>query len=322
MSRIEWTEQTWNPVVGCTKVSPGCKYCYAEIMARRLQGMNSPGYENGFALSLMPERLQQPLLRKKPTLWFVNSMSDLFHSDVPGDFIDQIIDVMWQTPHHTYQVLTKRAERLPAYFADHLCPPNLWLGVSVEDQRYGLPRIDLLRTVPAPIRFISAEPLLEDLGQIDLTGIHWVIVGGETGPKARPTRKAWVENIQQQTAEAKAAFFFKQWGRWGDDGQQPPEWLHLPRVPNTRRTIMSEEKTEIGGIAAEALRQFIDRIERLEEEKRGLSEDIKEVYGQAKSQGFDTKAIRKIVALRRLDRQEREEQEELIELYLVAIGEK
>ncbi len=221
MTRIEWTEQTWNPIVGCTKVSPGCKNCYAEIMARRLQGMGTPGYENGFNLSLLPERLKQPLLRKKPTLWFVNSMSDLFHSDVPEGFIERVLEVIRQTPQHTYQVLTKRAERLPVYFARRECPDNLWLGVSVEDQKYGLPRIDQLRTVPARIRFISAEPLLEDLGQIDLAGIHWVIVGGETGPKARPMRKAWVQNLQRQAAASGTAFFFKQWGRWGEDGQQP-----------------------------------------------------------------------------------------------------
>lgn len=217
-SSIEWTEQTWNPTTGCTKISPGCKHCYAETMAHRLHAMGASGYEQCFALSLHPERLSQPLKRKKPTTYFVNSMSDLFHEDIPDNFLDQVMDVIRQTPQHTYQILTKRADRLPLYFNKRACPRNIWLGVSVEDQHYGLPRIDYLRQVDAHIRFLSIEPLLEDLGSIDLEGIHWVIVGGESGHKARPMRSEWVENIQHQAEDADVAFFFKQWGTWGADG--------------------------------------------------------------------------------------------------------
>ena len=217
-SIIEWTEQTWNPTTGCTKVSPGCKHCYAEVMARRLKAMGAPGYENEFRLTLHENRLEQPLLRKKPTTYFVNSMSDLFHEDIPDAFLDRVFTVITNTPQHTYQILTKRAERLPQYFGWRTCPQNVWLGVSVEDRKYGVPRIDYLRRVDARIRFLSIEPLLEDLGEIDLRGIHWVIVGGESGPKARPMREDWVANIQERAEEAGAAFFFKQWGGWGADG--------------------------------------------------------------------------------------------------------
>lgn len=219
-SSIEWTEHTWNPMTGCTKVSPGCKNCYAEEMANRLKAMGTPGYENGFELSLMRERLEQPLRRKKPTKYFVNSMSDLFHEAVPDEFLDQVFDVIEQTPHHTYQILTKRAERLSNYFMGVAAPQNAWLGVSVEDRQYGVPRIDLIRQVSASVRFLSVEPLLEDIGQIDLTDIHWVIVGGESGRKARPLKEEWVNKIQRQCEEQGAAFFFKQWGTWGADGKK------------------------------------------------------------------------------------------------------
>lgn len=219
-SRIEWTEQTWNPTTGCTKISPGCKHCYAEVMARRLQAMGAGGYDAGFELTLHPGRLGQPLARKKPTVYFVNSMSDLFHEDIPDKFLNEVFCVIRATPQHTYQILTKRAERLPHYFARRKCPDNVWLGVSVEDRAYGLPRIDQLRQVNARIRFLSVEPLLEDLGDIDLGSIHWVIVGGESGPKARPMRPEWVENIRHQCDDAGVAFFFKQWGGWGADGKK------------------------------------------------------------------------------------------------------
>lgn len=219
-SRIEWTEQTWNPTTGCAKISPGCKHCYAETMAHRLHAMGAPGYEDGFRLTLHPERLSQPMDRKKSTVYFVNSMSDLFHEDIPDSFLDSVMDVIRRTPQHTYQILTKRAERLPDYFSNRDCPPNVWLGVSVENRRYGLPRIDYLRRIKAPIRFLSVEPLLEDLGAMDLSGIHWVIVGGESGPKARPMQSEWVENIQRQAGAADTAFFFKQWGTWGADGKK------------------------------------------------------------------------------------------------------
>lgn len=217
-SSIEWTEHTWNPVTGCTKVSPGCKHCYAETMARRLQAMGAAGYEQGFKLALHPQRLQQPLLRKAPTTYFVNSMSDLFHEDVPDAYIEQVLDVCDRTPRHTYQVLTKRAERLPAFFSTRRVPTNVWLGVSVEDRRYGVPRIDQLRQVKAAVRFLSVEPLLEDLGALDLTGMHWVIVGGESGHGARPMWPEWAEGVRRQAKAQGVAFFFKQWGAWGADG--------------------------------------------------------------------------------------------------------
>ena len=217
-SEIEWTEQTWNPTTGCTKVSPGCKHCYAEVMARRLKAMGAPGYSKGFRLALHPGRLQQPLERKKSTVYFVNSMSDLFHEDIPDAFLDRVFSVIELTPQHTYQILTKRAERLPKYFASRNCPPNVWLGVSVENRKYGVPRIALLREVDAHIRFLSVEPLLEDLGALDLRDIHWVIVGGESGHKARPMREEWALNVKHQAEAAGAAFFFKQWGMWGADG--------------------------------------------------------------------------------------------------------
>lgn len=217
-SKIEWTEQTWNPTTGCVKISPGCKHCYAEVMARRLKAMGAPGYETGFKLSLHPERLEQPIGRKKPTIYFVNSMSDLFLEGIPDSFLDRVFSVIKQTPQHTYQILTKRAERLPRYFAKRECPGNAWLGVTVEDKAYGLPRIDLLRQVDARVRFLSIEPLLEDLGAINLKGIQWVIVGGESGPKARPMQEAWVENVKRYADKAGTAFFFKQWGAWGVDG--------------------------------------------------------------------------------------------------------
>lgn len=219
-SRIEWTEQTWNPTVGCTKISPGCKNCYAETMAKRLQAMGMRGYENGFRLTLMPERLSEPLERRKPTVYFVNSMSDLFHEKVPFGYIRQVFDVMAQAPQHTFQVLTKRAERMAEFCQGTNVPPNVWLGVSVENSKHGVPRISVLREIETSVRFLSIEPLLEHLGEIDLTGIHWVIVGGESGPKARPMKREWVDSIKQQCDAADVAFFFKQWGTWGADGQK------------------------------------------------------------------------------------------------------
>lgn len=220
ISRIEWTEQTWNPTVGCTKISPGCKNCYAEAMSRRLQAMGTPGYENGFALTMLPERLEDPIKRKKPTVYFVNSMSDLFHEKVPDEYIERVFEVIRKTPQHTYQILTKRAARMARFFRTRQVPRNAWMGVSVEDRKYGVPRIDHLRKVRASIRFLSVEPLLEDVGQLDLTDIHWVIVGGESGPKARPMQKAWALSVQHQCEAQGVAFFFKQWGGWGADGKK------------------------------------------------------------------------------------------------------
>lgn len=220
MSRIEWTEATWNPTVGCTKLSPGCKHCYAETMSKRLKAMGTPGYERGFKLTLLPERLSEPLKRKRPTVYFVNSMSDLFHQGIPDEYIDRVFSVIADCPQHTFQILTKRADRLASYAANKVLPRNAWLGVSVEDRKYGLPRIDHLRRVNAAVRFLSVEPLLQELGSIDLSGIHWVIVGGESGPKARPMKLEWVLGIKRQCQEQGAQFFFKQWGGWGADGKR------------------------------------------------------------------------------------------------------
>lgn len=220
VSRIEWTEATWNPTVGCTKISPGCKHCYAEVMARRLQLMSTPGYENGFKLTVLPERLLEPKKRKKPTVYFVNSMSDLFHRNVPDSYIEDVFGVIEECARHTFQVLTKRSDRLANFFRDRPVPQNAWIGVSVEDRKYGVPRIEHLRQVNARIRFLSVEPLLEDIGELDLTNIHWVIVGGESGPKARPMKRVWVDNILRQCEVQKAQFFFKQWGGWGVDGKR------------------------------------------------------------------------------------------------------
>lgn len=187
-------------------------------MARRLKAMSAPGYERGFKLAVQPQRLAQPIARKKPTVWFVNSMSDLFHEAVSDDYLDQVFDTIRRTPQHTYQILTKRAERLPSYFESHSVPENVWLGVSVENRKHGKPRIDLLRQVDARIRFLSVEPLLEDLGSLDLSGIHWVIVGGESGARARPMNPEWADGVRTQAIAQGAAFFFKQWGAWGGDG--------------------------------------------------------------------------------------------------------
>jgi len=220
VSKIEWTEQTWNPTVGCTKISPGCKHCYAETMAVRLHAMGAPGYENGFQLTLLPERLRSPILRKKPTTYFVNSMSDLFHDSVPFHYLDAVFETIAQTPQHTYQILTKRAARMVKYFSSREVPSNAWLGVSVENRKHGLPRIDHLRSIGAGIRFLSVEPLLESLGKLDLSDIHWVIVGGESGRNARPMKPEWAEEVRVQCDDQGVAFFFKQWGGWGADGKK------------------------------------------------------------------------------------------------------
>lgn len=215
--KIEWTEQTWNPSAGCTKISAGCQNCYAETMAIRLQAMGVKGYENGFKFNIVPNRLNDPLKKKKPTVFFVNSMSDIFHKDMPLDYLDKIFNVIEQTPQHTYQILTKRADRMLEYFSHRKVSENIWLGVTVENKKEGLPRIDFLRNIKASVLFLSIEPLLEDLGEINLSNIDWVIVGGESGNKARPMAKEWVINIKQQCEKNDVAFFFKQWGTWGAD---------------------------------------------------------------------------------------------------------
>lgn len=211
-SKIEWTDATWNPVRGCTKISPGCKHCYAETFAERFRGVKGHPYEQGFDLRLVPEKLEEPLEWKKPKKIFVNSMSDLFHENIPLDYIKRVFDVMNQAHWHTFQILTKRAERLAEVAHELHWTPNIWQGVSVEDRKFGLIRIDLLRIVPAHVRMLSCEPLLEDLGEVDLTGIHWVIVGGESGSGARPMQADWVCSIRDQCKAANVPIFIKQMG--------------------------------------------------------------------------------------------------------------
>jgi protein gp37 len=210
-SSIEWTESTWNPLTGCTKISPGCKHCYAERMAKRLHAMGQPNYANGFKLTLHPQALEIPLGWKKPQMIFVNSMSDLFHKDVPVDFIQQVFDVMRRADWHRFQVLTKRAERLLEIDPQIDWPANVWMGVSVENQDY-THRIDLLRQTHAQIKFLSLEPLLGPLPRLNLKDINWVIVGGESGPGARPVLEEWVIDIRDQCKARRVPFFFKQWG--------------------------------------------------------------------------------------------------------------
>ena len=229
-SRIEWTELTWNPVTGCTKISPGCKFCYAEKLAKRLHAMGAPGYENGFAVTLQPQRLNYPRRRKRATTWFVNSMSDLFQEKVPFTFVDRVMEVISETPQHRYQILTKRAERMAEYCRTRTVPQNAWLGVSVEDKEYGAPRIDILRKIDVAVRFLSVEPLLEDIGRINLKGISWVIVGGESGSKARPMRPEWARSVKLQCERAGVAFFFKQWGAHGSDGVKRSKKLNGRRL--------------------------------------------------------------------------------------------
>ena len=210
-STIEWTEMTWNPVTGCTKVSAGCKHCYAERMAKRLRAMGSPRYRDGFALTLQPDLLDLPLRWRTPRLVFVNSMSDLFHSGVPDDFIADVFDTMRRASRHTFQVLTKRADRLADLAGRLPWPPNVWMGVTVEDAG-ATGRAVALAGVPAAVRFLSVEPLLGPIPRLPLDGIDWVIVGGESGPGARPMARSWVEDVRRQCEARGVAFFFKQWG--------------------------------------------------------------------------------------------------------------
>lgn len=216
-TKIEWTDKTWNPITGCTKKSSGCAHCYAEVMARRLQAMHLDKYRNGFELTLHEEALMEPLQWKKPHNIFVCSMSDIFHEKVPFEFVDRIMKTISQTPQHRYQILTKRSERMVEYFTTKPIPKNVWLGVTVECQS-SKSRIDDLRRLDATVKFLSCEPLIEDLGVLNLDGIDWIIVGGESGPFARPMMLEWVVNIKQQVEHQGAAFFFKQWGTWGSDG--------------------------------------------------------------------------------------------------------
>ncbi len=236
-STIEWTEMTWNPVTGCTKVSEGCRFCYAERMAKRLLAMDNPRYLNGFNLTLHPDLVDVPRRWRSPRVIFVNSMSDLFHESVPLEFIGRVFDTMAACPQHTFQILTKRSKRLAEVADDLPWPPNVWMGVSIEDERV-IDRIDDLRRVPAKVRFLSCEPLIGPLNDLPLEGISWVIVGGESGPGARLMKRAWVESIRRQCHKASVPFFFKQWGgvrksktgralngRTYDEMPQTAEWI-------------------------------------------------------------------------------------------------
>jgi len=225
-SKIEWTDATWNPVRGCSKISPGCTNCYAETFAERFRGVPGHPYENGFDLRLIPEKLGEPLGWGSPRMIFVNSMSDLFHPDVPDDYIAAVAKVMTVANWHTYQVLTKRPGRMAALLKTSLREtarhPHIWWGVSVENRKHGLPRIDVLRSAPVRVRFLSIEPLLEDLGKIDFGQIQWAIIGGESGPGARPMKEEWVRSLRDQCQHAGVAFFFKQRGgvRKSETGRQ------------------------------------------------------------------------------------------------------
>lgn len=217
-SSIEWTDATWNPVTGCTKVSPGCAHCYAETFAERFRGVRGHPYEQGFDLKLWPERLELPLTWKRPRMIFVNSMSDLFHADVPDEFVQQVFDVMARADWHTFQVLTKRPERTAAMSAGLPWPDNVWMGTSVENQRF-TSRISSLRRTGASVKFLSCEPLLGPL-KLDLRAIDWVIVGGESGPGARPMRADWARSVRRQCQDAGVPFFFKQWGAHDEHGMR------------------------------------------------------------------------------------------------------
>lgn len=236
-SAIEWTEATWNPLTGCTKISPGCKHCYAERMAIRLKAMGQANYVNGFKLTLQEQALELPLQWRKPRTVFVNSMSDLFHKDVPASFIHRVFEVMNKAHWHQFQVLTKRAERLEQIASELTWSPNIWMGVSVENADYTY-RIDHLRQIPAHIKFLSLEPLLGALPKLNLKNIDWVIVGGESGPGARLMEPTWVKDIRDQCQKAKVAFFFKQWGgvRKSKTGRRLDNrtWDDLPLVKFNR----------------------------------------------------------------------------------------
>ena len=217
-TKIAWTETTWNPITGCSKCSAGCQNCYAEKIARRLQAMGIEKYKNGFTVTLHENALDEPLSLKGQHTIFVCSMSDLFHKDVPFSFIDKIMETIRLTPQHTYQLLTKRADRMAEYFLQHDVPKNAMLGVTCECQK-AKGRIGSLRKIKTDcVKFLSCEPLVEDLGELDLQGIDWVIVGGESGNKARAMKKEWAQNIQSQCKVQGIPFFFKQWGTWGEDG--------------------------------------------------------------------------------------------------------
>jgi len=249
-SSIEWTDATWNPLRGCTKVSPGCKHCYAETFAERFRGVPGHPYEDGFDLRLVPEKLAEPLRWKTSRMVFVNSMSDLFHEDVPDEYVVTVAKVMELAGWHTFQVLTKRADRMRLLLAGKLKfaakLQHIWWGVSVEDKKYGVPRIAQIRKAPARTRFLSIEPLLEDVGELGLAGIAWVIVGGESGAGARPMNPAWVRSIRDQCASENVAFFLKQWGgiHKGNAGRELDGRIYDEMPPVEKRPIPDPQDYE------------------------------------------------------------------------------
>jgi protein gp37 len=240
-SRIEWTQATWNPVTGCSKVSPGCAHCYAETFAERWRGLKGHPYEQGFDLRLWPQRLDQPLRWKRPRVIFVNSMSDLFHEDIPFGYVEKVFGVMSEASQHIFQVLTKRHERLAELAPKLSWPENVWMGVSIENKRW-VERADYLRQVPAAVRFISAEPLLGPLVGLDLEGIDWLIAGGESGPGHRSVKEEWILDLQRQCKEARVAFFFKQWGgirsKAGGRKLRGREFSEMP-TPKARKLLLA-----------------------------------------------------------------------------------
>jgi protein gp37 len=238
-SKIEWCTATWNPVTGCTKVSPGCAHCYAETFAERWRGVAQHPYEQGFDLRVWPGRLEQPLRWRRPRMIFVNSMSDLFHEDIPNAFVGEVFDVMVEAQHHVFQILTKRHERLAELAPDLPWPPNVWMGVSIENRRF-VDRADYLRQVPAAVRFISAEPLLGSLEGLDLTDIHWLIAGGESGPRHRPVREEWITELRDRCGDEGVAFFFKQWGgRRSKTGGRELEGRTWDEMPVSRTPVVA-----------------------------------------------------------------------------------
>ena len=260
-SSIEWTDSTWNPVRGCTKLSPGCKHCYAQTFAERFRGVKGHPYESGFDLRTVPERLADPLKWTNPRMIFVNSMSDLFHESVPDEYIEQVCEVMSLANWHTFQVLTKRSKRLSNLLTGPLKRfaemSHIWWGVSVENRKHGVPRIDDLRNSPVSVRFLSVEPLLEGLGKLDLTGISWVIVGGESGPGARPLEIDWVRSVRDQCEKAKIPFFFKQWGgvRKKENGRTLDGKIHdgFPKIARRSVPTWTERKLLTSRLSTQTL---------------------------------------------------------------------
>lgn len=251
-SRIEWTEATWNPVTGCDRVSPGCAHCYAKTFAERWRGIPGHPYEQGFELRLWEARLDQPLRWRRPRLIFVNSMSDMFHEEVPLDFVRRVFDVMVRADHHTFQILTKRADRMAKLAPDLPWPANVWMGVSIENRRF-VGRADRLRQVPASVRFVSAEPLLGPLEGLSLKEIDWLIAGGESGPKHRPVKAEWFRDLRDQCTDNGVPFFFKQWGgirsKSGGRTLDGREWSDMP-TPTDQRALVDEPDDRAVGISA------------------------------------------------------------------------